>query len=138
MRPAGSACRRGGSATSGHPALAGAYLAGTLPAAVLAVLLDARLPWGTILVNRAGSLLLGWCSGIGLSGGAMALLGTGFCGGLTTYSWFAVHTHGLGPRRGALNVLLTRGPRPAAAVPCGLRSGRRLIHLSAGAPRGHP
>ena len=72
--------------------------------------LDGRLPWGTILVNLVGSFLLGLFSGLALSGDQMALLGTGFCGALTTYSAFAVHTHDLGPRRGTLNVLLTVPP----------------------------
>jgi len=70
-----------------------------------------RLPWGTVLVNLLGSFLLGVFSGWGLSGHAMALLGTGFCGAFTTYSAFAVQTHtlthSLGARRGLLNVLLT-------------------------------
>jgi CrcB protein len=70
-------------------------------------LLDRRLPWGTIAVNWAGSLVLGWCSARGLSADAMALLGTGFCGGLTTFSSFAVQTHERGRRRGGANVLLT-------------------------------
>ncbi len=72
--------------------------------------LDDRLPWGTILVNLLGSFLLGLFSGLALGGDEMALLGTGFCGALTTYSAFAVHTHDLGPRRGTLNVLLTVPP----------------------------
>jgi fluoride exporter len=59
-----------------------------------------RLPLGTVLVNVAGSGLLGAFSAMALSGHAMALLGTGFCGGFTTYSAFAVQTHGLGPGRG--------------------------------------
>jgi len=59
-----------------------------------------RLPAGTMVVNIAGSGLLGLFSAMALSGNAMALLGTGFCGGFTTYSAFAVQTHGLGPRRG--------------------------------------
>jgi CrcB protein len=72
--------------------------------------LDDRLPWGTILVNLAGSFLLGLFSGLALGGDAIALLGTGFCGALTTYSAFAVQTHDLGPRRGTLTVLLTLPP----------------------------
>ena len=73
--------------------------------------LDRRtLPWGTIAVNWAGSLLLGWCSGRGLSADPMALLGTGFCGGLTTFSAFAVQTHERGGRWGSANVLLTVVP----------------------------
>ncbi|QWZ10742.1 CrcB family protein [Nocardioides panacis] len=73
-------------------------------------LLDGRLPRGTILVNWAGSLLLGWFAGLALSGDGLALLGTGFCGGLTTFSSFAVQTHDRGARLGAVNVLLTVVP----------------------------
>ena len=72
-----------------------------------ATLLDGWLPWGTLVVNVAGSFVLGVLSGHALEGDAMALLGTGFCGGLTTYSAFAVHTHDLGRRRGALYAVLT-------------------------------
>ena len=70
-------------------------------------LLDGRLPWGTIAVNWAGSFLLGWCSALGLGGHATALLGTGFCGALTTYSSFMVQTHERGARLGTVNVVLT-------------------------------
>jgi CrcB protein len=73
-------------------------------------LLDGRLPRGTILVNWLGSLLLGWFSGLGLDGHATALLGTGFCGALTTYSSFMVQTHDRGPRLGAANVVVTLVP----------------------------
>ncbi|GAA4708128.1 CrcB family protein [Nocardioides conyzicola] len=68
---------------------------------VVASRYDDRWPWGTFAVNVVGSALLGALSAMALSGHAMALLGTGFCGGFTTYSAFAVQTHGLGPRRGA-------------------------------------
>jgi CrcB protein len=77
---------------------------------VAAHLLDGNLHWGTILVNVAGSFLLGLFSGMALSGDTLALLGTGFCGALTTYSAFAVHVHDLGPRRGAWTVALTVVP----------------------------
>jgi CrcB protein len=73
-------------------------------------LLDGRLPSGTLLVNWVGSLLLGWFSGLALDGHAMALLGTGFCGALTTYSSFMVQTYDRGPRLGTANVLLTVPP----------------------------
>jgi fluoride exporter len=73
-------------------------------------LLDARLPWGTVAVNVAGSFLLGLFGGLGLTGDAIALLGTGFCGGLTTYSAFAVQTHDRGWRTGSANVLVTVVP----------------------------
>jgi CrcB protein len=64
--------------------------------------LDGRWHRGTLVVNVVGSFLLGLFSALALSGHATALLGTGFCGGLTTYSSFAVQTHGLGLRRGAV------------------------------------
>lgn len=84
---------------------------------VVGHLLDGALARGTVLVNWVGSLLLGWFSGLGLTGDAVALLGTGFCGALTTYSSFAVHTHDRGPRLGTLNVLVTLVP---ALLLCGL------------------
>lgn len=77
---------------------------------VTAHLLDDRLPWGTVLVNVVGSFLLGLFSGMALSGETLALLGTGFCGALTTYSAFAVQVHDLGPRKGAVTVALTVVP----------------------------
>lgn len=63
--------------------------------------LDGRWPVGTFVVNVAGSFVLGLVAALALSDSAAALLGTGFCGGFTTYSAFAVQAHDLGPRRGA-------------------------------------
>ena len=80
-------------------------------------LLDGRLPWGTVLVNVAGSFLLGVFSGLALGDRAEALLGVGFAGALTTYSAFAVQTHDAGVRRGTLTVLLTV---PTALAACAL------------------
>jgi len=54
--------------------------------------LGAAFPWGTLVVNTAGSLLLGALLGLPLSPQAMAVWGTGFCGALTTYSTFAFET----------------------------------------------
>jgi fluoride exporter len=80
-------------------------------------LLDGRFHRGTILVNWVGSLLLGLFSGLGLTGHTIALLGTGFCGGLTTYSSFAVQAHDRGRIDGALIVVATVVP---ALLLCGL------------------
>jgi fluoride exporter len=44
-------------------------------------------PWGTLTVNVAGCLILGVLSGVGSA--IHALVGTGFCGALTTYSTFS-------------------------------------------------
>lgn len=63
--------------------------------------LDRALPWGTLLVNVVGSTLLGALAALALDGAAYALLGTGLCGGLTTWSSLAVQTHRLGGARGA-------------------------------------
>lgn len=49
-------------------------------------------PWGTLLVNVAGSLLFGALFGASLAGWIGVLLGTGFCGALTTYSTFGYET----------------------------------------------
>lgn len=74
---------------------------------------DSVFPWGTFAVNTVGSLVLG------LTAGAVAarhgpewlltLVGTGFCGALTTFSTFGYETVRLAEegsmRAAALNVL---------------------------------
>jgi CrcB protein len=53
-----------------------------------------RWPWPTFVVNLVGSLVLGWVLGRPTAPNRYwrPLLGTGFCGGLTTFSAFAVET----------------------------------------------
>jgi fluoride exporter len=57
---------------------------------------DGVFPWGTFAVNMAGTALLGFLLGaqrhLGLPPAALALLGTGLCGGLTTFSTFSYET----------------------------------------------
>jgi fluoride exporter len=57
---------------------------------------DSVFPWGTFAVNMAGSALLGFLLGaerhLGLPPVVFALIGTGFCGGLTTFSTFGYET----------------------------------------------
>jgi fluoride exporter len=57
---------------------------------------DSVFPWGTFTVNVAGSLLLGVVAAAVTHGGAPAwlltLVGTGFCGALTTFSTFGFET----------------------------------------------
>jgi CrcB protein len=64
--------------------------------------LDGRTPWGTLLVNLAGSFVLGLVVGADATPDAVAFLGTGFCGGLTTYSAFAVQTRDQARDRGSV------------------------------------
>jgi len=58
--------------------------------------LDAVMPWGTLSVNVAGSLVLGFVTGLAAHHSVppevMTILGTGFCGALTTYSTFSYET----------------------------------------------
>jgi CrcB protein len=61
-------------------------------------------PWGTMTVNVAGSFVLGVVASAAGTGGWSALVGTGFCGALTTYSTFGYETLHLtmrGDRAGA-------------------------------------
>jgi CrcB protein len=57
---------------------------------------DTGFPWGTFTVNIAGCLVLGVLAGAvnyGAASDSMRLLiGTGFCGALTTYSTFSYET----------------------------------------------
>ncbi|MGH3744190.1 MAG: fluoride efflux transporter CrcB [Mycobacteriales bacterium] len=74
---------------------------------------DESFPYGTLTVNVVGSFLLGLVTGLalhhGLSSSWQALVGTGFCGTLTTYSTFSVEAAGLlrdgRPVAAAANVL---------------------------------
>ncbi|NUK06230.1 CrcB family protein [Streptomyces lunaelactis] len=59
---------------------------------------DSVFPWGTFVVNAAGSLVLGAVAGAAVSSSTYALLGTGLCGALTTYSTFSYETLRLAER----------------------------------------
>lgn len=60
----------------------------------------AELPFGTLLVNVTGSLLLGWLTGLtlyhGFGGWREVVLGAGFCGAYTTFSTLTYETLVLG------------------------------------------
>ena len=95
---------------------------------LIQVRIGSRFPWGTLAVNVGGSLLLGFLVGLPVGAKVAALLGTGFCGALTTYSTFGWETVTLaaeGARRHAvLNV--------AVSVVAGLTAaglGMLLAHL---------
>jgi CrcB protein len=60
-----------------------------------------RLHWTTFAINVAGTAILGVIAGIaGRAGGVLAAaIGTGFCGGLTTYSTFLLEVLALERRK---------------------------------------
>jgi CrcB protein len=65
--------------------------------ATLAVPDPARWPWPTFVVNILGAFLVGFCTTrllerLPLSSYRRPLLGTGLCGGLTTFSTMQVET----------------------------------------------
>lgn len=76
-------------------ALGGAL--GSVARALVGMALPAgRLPWGTLAVNIAGSLLIGWLMGriVGhdLDPRAQSFWVIGVCGGFTTFSSFSWQT----------------------------------------------
>jgi len=67
-------------------------------------LLGPAVPWGTLVVNVVGSLILGAVLGLAVADGIstwwVALVGTGFCGALTTFSGFSAQVLDLGRQGG--------------------------------------
>jgi CrcB protein len=61
---------------------------------------ESGLPWGTWVINVSGSFVLGLLTGLaahhGLPAHVLAVLGTGICGGYTTFSTFSTETVRLG------------------------------------------
>ncbi len=82
----------------------------------LGKLLDGSFHVGTLVANTLASLLLGLCVGWSADGAVWTLVATGFCGGLSTYSSFAVQARDLGAGRGAPYVALTLGLGLAACA----------------------
>ena len=101
--------------------------------------LGATFPWGTLLVNVIGSLIVGFVIKYALATPAVtaemrALLTTGFCGGFTTFSAYSLETatlmeEGQYERAGVYafgSVLLA-----VAATFCGFVLARELIGFRA-------
>ena len=57
-----------------------------------AVWWGAEFPWGTLVINLAGSVVIGIVAGMGgaVSNSMRLLLMTGVCGGFTTFSAFSL------------------------------------------------
>lgn len=74
-------------------------------------------PWGTWVVNVVGCLVLGAVASAADAGGAWsALLGTGFCGALTTYSTFGYETLRLLEKHDARDAWLYASASAAAGL----------------------
>jgi fluoride exporter len=85
------------------------------------------LPFGTLTVNVVGSLIMGVVTGLalfhGLTTAPKAIVGTGFCGGLTTWStasWETVQLAGHGRTRAAMTYALGGLAASVAAAAAGI------------------
>jgi fluoride exporter len=74
---------------------AGAYARFALAAAVTARR-PGDVPVGTLVVNLTGGFALGVLTGLGVTGDALFVLGTGFLGGYTTFSTWMLEAQRLG------------------------------------------
>jgi CrcB protein len=74
---------------------AGAYARFSVAAAATARR-PGNFPWGTFVVNVTGGSALGFLTGLGVTGDALLVFGTGFLGGYTTFSTWMVETQRLG------------------------------------------
>lgn len=70
---------------------------------------DSVFPWGTFSINVLGSLLLGFVLGVGSPNELVLLLGTGFCGGFTTFSTFGFESVRLAAEGSGAVALLNAG-----------------------------
>ena len=105
------------STTCGLVALGGAL--GTLArfaVGLAAAPISGSLPWGTIIINILGSMLIGFFGTLTLAEGRFPVsenvrlfVMVGFCGGFTTYSSFSLQTlellRGGAPLRAVANVV---------------------------------
>jgi CrcB protein len=85
--------------------------------------LDRSFPWGILVVNASGALVLGVITGLaryhGFAATPTIVLGTGFCGAYTTFSTFTFETIRLAedtPQRALTYALLMLGSGALAAA----------------------
>lgn len=92
-----------------------------------------RIPWGVLVVNVVGSFIAGLALALPLDPTVQLVIVSGVCGGLTTFSTFAVETiqlvsegkHRAAAASVALNLALAV---PAAFL--GLAAGQALVALA--------
>jgi CrcB protein len=89
-------------------------------------------PFGTLTVNVVGSVILGMVAGVAITDAGAAttraIVGTGFCGGLTTWStasWETVRLAEEGSTKAAVNFTLVNLAASVAAGAVGLAIGLR-------------
>ncbi|MGH4007358.1 MAG: fluoride efflux transporter CrcB [Pseudonocardiaceae bacterium] len=90
---------------------------------------DSVFPFGTLLVNVIGSLLFGVLIALPADGTVMTVVGTGFCGALSTYSTFSYETLRLLQDRARLLAVLNIGFSLVAglgAAYCGIALAQAL------------
>ncbi|MGQ0716895.1 MAG: fluoride efflux transporter FluC [Pseudonocardiales bacterium] len=90
---------------------------------------DSVFPFGTLLVNVIGSLLLGVLLALPADGTVMTVAGAGFCGALSTYSTFSYETLRLLQDRARLLAVLNIGLSLVAglgAAYCGIALAQAL------------
>ena len=126
---------RFGTGLIGAIALGGA--AGTALRAAIAQALPTRMgafPWATLVVNVSGSLIIGLVIALAVERTApqrylRPLVGTGFCGGLTTLSTFAVETDSL-VRAGRIGVAAGYALLSVASGLVAVWVGSRVVRLT--------
>jgi CrcB protein len=80
---------------------------------------------GTLLVNIVGSFLLGYLQGRTADPELLTVVGTGFCGALTTFGTFALEAS-TGPRAVRIRILATNVIGCVAMASLGFWLGRSL------------
>lgn len=74
-----------------------------------------------LVVNTAGSAVLGYVVGSDAGEQVVTVVGVGFCGALTTFSSFALETRSMGARLGSVYAVAT------LACACGAAALGRLV-----------
>ncbi|WP_235847812.1 fluoride efflux transporter FluC [Natronorubrum thiooxidans] len=75
-----------------------------------------RFPWPTLAVNVVGSFGFGLAVFVGIGESTIQLVGTGFCGSLTTFSSFSVETVQLYERGDRLLAVANAGANLALSL----------------------
>lgn len=106
----------------------------------LALPISAQLPWGTILINIAGSFVIGLFGTLTLAGGRYPASDTlrlfvmvGVCGGFTTFSSFSLQTLDL-MRAGAMDRAAVNIGASVVLCIAGVAAGHAIgAHFNGGA-----